>query len=245
MMKLLKHAASFIATTTAMCVISSSAVDGLPLRASKVYDRALEPDNAFTLNLGNKRLEGTHALTAKDVAEFGITGGSGKFVLVSEFFYGGVYLVDVEEQTFEQIVPSGEWLEKGGVGLTASNGHIFVAASGPNVLLPFEIYVYNPQGKLVNTCLPPSGVQAGIFNDIAVVGDVAYVTDSSFPRLWNFNIPDAIDGNCVLEFQELDDVFDPVVQETPIESNGKWDGELEIHSPIHILYGEVKIQNTH
>merc|ERR1712176_663926 len=148
------------------------------------------------------------------------TGGSGKFVLVTEFFYGGVRLVDVEEQTFEYIVPTSEvFTEKGGVGLTVSNGHIFVAGAGPTVGLPFEIYVYNPQGELVTTCVSPD-VTPGLFNDFAVVGDVAYVTDSDLPRLWNFNIPDAISGNCVLNYDDLDDIFNPAVTGNAIESNG-------------------------
>merc|ERR1712232_257089 len=40
------------------------------------------------------------------------------------------------------------------------------------------------------------------------------------PRLWNFNIPNAVAGNCVLEYQELDSVFDPAVTEGGFESNG-------------------------
>mmetsp|Transcript_17787 Transcript_17787/g.17969 ORF Transcript_17787/g.17969 Transcript_17787/m.17969 type:complete len:81 (-) Transcript_17787:1136-1378(-) len=44
----------------------------------------------FDLDLGNKPLEGTHALTSHDVAELGLTGvGLGQFVLVTELFYGG------------------------------------------------------------------------------------------------------------------------------------------------------------
>jgi len=193
-------------TTMAMlssCMISSSAV--------------------FELDLGNKRLEGTHALTSHDVAELGLTGvGSGQFVLVTEFFYGGVLLVDVEEQTSKYLVPTGDvYADRGGLGVTVSKGHILVASGGELLGNPFEIYVYNRQGELINTCLPPAGVDAGFFNDFEVVGDLAYVTDSVQPRLWNFNIPNAIAGECVLEYQELESsIFDPAVTEGGLESNG-------------------------
>jgi len=188
----------------ASCMISSSAA-------------------SFDLDLGNKRLEGTHALTSHDVSELGLTGvGSGQFVLVTEFFYGGVLLVDVEEQTSDYIVPTGDvFTERGGLGVTVSRGHILVASGGALLGNPFEIYVYNRQGELINTCLPPAGVDAGFFNDFEVVGDLAYVTDSVQPRLWNFNIPNAIAGDCVLEYQELESsIFDPAVTEGGLESNG-------------------------
>ena len=228
MTKLLGYFGTLTAATTMVGMISSLAVEGKNLlpSSSNGNHRGLETKGEKIFDLGNKRLEGIHALTPEDVVELGITGGSGKYVLVTEFFYGGVRLVDVEEETFsEYLVPPMEaFAQRGGLGVTYTNGHILVAGAGPLLGLPFEVYVYNPQGELITTCVPPEGVDEGFFNDFEVVGDVAYVTDSVQPRLWSFQIPDAIAGNCDLQYQELDAVFDPAVQETTIESNGKYKG---------------------
>jgi len=203
-------------------LLTTSAGDKNPLRSSFIgNDRVLMDKNESIYDLGTKRLEGIHALTSKDVAELDITSGSGKFVLATEFFYGGVQLVDVVEKTFSYIVPSSDtFAQRGGLGVTYTHGHILVAGAGPLLELPFEIYVYNPEGELVTVCVPPSDIDEGFFNDFEVVDDVAYVTDSTQPRLWNFNIPDAIAGNCNLTYIELNDVFDPTFQNTTLESNG-------------------------
>jgi len=207
MTRLLRNFGSFTAAAATACMLLTT----IPARSVQ----------GKTIELSNKRLEGTHALSEADVVELGITDGSGKFILVTEFFWGGVQLVDVEEETFEYIVPSSETFgEKGGLGVTYTHQHILVASAGPLLELPFEIYVYNPAGELVTTCTPPSNVEPGFFNDFEIVGDVAYVTDSTEPRLWKFDIPEAIAGNCNLQSQALSAVFDPAVQGTSIESNG-------------------------
>eukprot|EP00751_Fragilariopsis_kerguelensis_P020848 CAMPEP_0170896550 /NCGR_PEP_ID=MMETSP0734-20130129/44859_1 /TAXON_ID=186038 /ORGANISM="Fragilariopsis kerguelensis, Strain L26-C5" /LENGTH=445 /DNA_ID=CAMNT_0011288809 /DNA_START=64 /DNA_END=1401 /DNA_ORIENTATION=- len=233
MTKLLRY---FAATTTACLILPKvlpHSVEGLPHPTASAggknpltssfrgNDRVVGEMKDLIYDLGNKRLEGIHALTSENVAELGITSGSGKFVLATEFFYGGVQLVDVVKKTFSYVVPSSDtFARRGGLGVTYTHGHILVAGAGPLLELPFEIYVYNPEGELVTACAPPSDVDEGFFNDFEVLDDVAYVTDSTQPRLWNFNIPDAIAGNCNLTYIELNDVFDPIVQNTTIESNG-------------------------
>jgi len=222
MITMLKSSVATIFAFLSLTTMTSYIAHSLQLPASIVQagaSRFLE--EGIKIVPGNKRLEGTHALTSEDVTELAL-GGSGKFVLVTEFFYGGVLLVDVENKTFDYIVPPLEtFAERGSLGVFYTHGHILVAGGGPLVGLPFEIYIYDPTtSDLVTTCKPSSDVEVGLFNDIDVVGDVAYVTDSTQNRLWDFNIHQAIEGDCVLEYQELNEEIFLGVEDTLIRSNG-------------------------
>ena len=185
-----------------------------------------ENGNKTYIDVGNIRPEGIHALTAIDVVELGLDADAGSsYVLVSEFFYGGVKLVNVVTQEITQLVASASYKERGGLGVFYAGGHIITASAGPLVDNPFEVYVFNPStGDLVTTCVPNAtddGFEPGFFNDIEVVGDTAYVTDSTINRLWSFNIPGAVDGNCELTYQELDEAVFLGTDDAPVRSNGE------------------------
>ena len=115
------------------------------------------------------------------------------------------------------------WLAGAGAGVSYAFGHIIVCSLGPFIGTPFEIYIYDPAtGEAITTCTPPSDVEPGIFNDLDVVGEIAYVTDSGMNHLWSFNIPSAIEGTCDLTHVELnEEVFLGTGTDYPVRSNGE------------------------
>lgn len=131
-------------------------------------------------------------------------------------------LLNTHTLQYKNIVPSSSFQAQGGSGVFYAFGHIIVGGFGPPVGTPFEVNIYNPStGEVVATCTDPD-VEAGMFNDIDVIGEVAYVADSTHNRLWTFNVPAAIEGNCELSFMELDEeIFLGAGTETPIRANGE------------------------
>jgi len=183
-------------------------------------------DDTIIIETGNQRLEGTHALTPEDNVELGKP-ADGKFILATELFLGGVKLVDVENESWTYIVdayqpplPDGATYP-GGVGVTYTKQHIFVASGfgGPNM-----VYVYNTNGVYVGSCTTAGDSEPGIFNDIEVAGDRIYVTDSVNSRLYFVDLPNGIEGNadnCILQNIILEDeLFKGVQCEGDLRANG-------------------------
>jgi len=213
-----------VLTTSISPVAVGSSFDPLKNSHPKIH-RKLQ-DDEIVIDVGNIRPEGTHALSAQDVAELGLD-PSGSYMLVSEFFYGGIKVVNVENGDIVQAVPSAAFQERGGLGVSYGDGYFLSAGAGPILDLPFEVYIYDPSsGDLVGTCTPPDDVQdLGFFNDFEVDGSIAYVTDSTFARLWQFNISEAAAGNCEMMYQDLDEEVFLGTDDMPIRSNGEWVNE--------------------
>ena len=195
-----------------------------------------EGHDETVVNVGNVRPEGSHALSRSDVVELGLLPTDHSYVLITEILNGGVNVLNVNTQQYTNLIPSVGFQERGGFGVFYTLQHILVASIGNVLNVPAEIYIYNPlsatPAEPVVICRPtdaglPVGTDAG-YNDMDIVDDVAYVTDSTHNRLWNFNVSTVIaSGNCtgLLNFVELDDeVFNGVDTETPIRSNGMLGG---------------------
>jgi len=174
-------------------------------------------------DIGNIRPEGIHALSATDALELGLEEKS-SYVLVTEIMNGGVNLFDTETLEYTNIIPSAGFQVRSGLGVYYAFGHIIVCSLGPLIPgNPFEIYIYDPAkpDEPIATCTDPD-VEAGSFNDLDIVGESAYVTDSAYNRLWSFNVPAAIEakGCDDLSFVTLDEEVFNGNDETPVRSNG-------------------------
>jgi hypothetical protein len=91
-------------------------------------------------------------------------------------------------------------------------GAILVAGGGPNFGggKP-EVYIYSVAGKLEATCAPSSLGSFGSFmNDVTVIGDKAYITDSQNDSVMTLDIKAAMQGDCEVGSIALPAVFDSV-----------------------------------
>jgi hypothetical protein len=90
-------------------------------------------------------------------------------------------------------------------------GAIVVAGGGPNFGggKP-EVYVYSAlSGKLKSTCAPSSTGSFGSFlNDVTVIGDMAYITDSQNDSVMTLDVKAAMQGDCQVGSIVLPAVFD-------------------------------------
>lgn len=135
-----------------------------------------------TISLGNKRPEG-------------LTRGPGNTIFVSEMLFGGIKEVNVITGEIKQVVPSFGFKERGAHGIIESGGKLFVAGGGGSDGTPPKFYVYDAvTGAEIAACDPEG--DASLLNDIAIVGDYAYLTDSFYNKLMVVNIPKALEGIC-------------------------------------------------
>ncbi|CAB9520154.1 Superoxide dismutase [Seminavis robusta] len=144
----------------------------------------------------------------------GITSGPGSTLYVSQILSGSVLAIDAdtgEQTTAVPPQPDGRqaW------GLAYHDDMILVAGGGPNFGggIP-EVYVYDATtGDPIVTCEPISlnETDHGAFlNDIAVLGDVAYITDSFANTIMALNLTLVKQqGNCTVWELYLPDPFIP------------------------------------
>lgn len=148
--------------------------------------------------LGNIRPEGIRLLPTEAANDLGLVPNNSTYAIVSELFYGGVLLVNLDTGNVTQLVQSLAFGSRAGIGIHYAQGHIFMAGGGPALgFASASVTVFDPTqaDPVVVTC---SSDQGGFFNEVAIVGNVAYITDSLVNQLWALNIPEAIAGNCVL-----------------------------------------------
>ena len=190
---------------------------------------AVHGNDETEIVVGPMRLEGTHALTIEDAEAMGLDGDGGPYMLSTTFLYGGVNVIDVTSGVVSLVVPSVGWLERGGIGVFYEpiNEVIIQAGGGPALGLPFSVALYDWKGMSVTTCMPPTDVSPGFFNDIEVKDGSAYITDTLINRLWSFDVAEAAAGNCMLVHQELDEEVFLGTADTPFRANGK-----QLHSFI-------------
>lgn len=125
----------------------------------------------------------------------------------SELFYGGIKAVNVLTGTVQQVVPSfGPLTDRAAIGLTYFGHAIFAAGAGPQVGLPAAVHVYDATtGADVVSCVVGEG---GFFNDLLVVDETLYVTDSTSSSLYVFDAMAMLkDGICDYHTITLPDVF--------------------------------------
>jgi len=161
--------------------------------ASKAYlqpEAYVQPDYSYTsgepiqtISLGNKRPEG---ITQSP---------DGNSMFVTEMLYGGVKKVDILTGEIEQIVPSYGFLERGAYGILYHNDALFVAGGGVPDGTPVMLYLYDAEtGEEIAACAPVG--DAYLLNDVAILGNYAYVTDSYYNKLMVVDVEAALAGSC-------------------------------------------------
>jgi len=129
----------------------------------------------------------------------GIQKGPGSTVFVSQITYGGISSVDVKTSEIQQVVPKSDFLERGALAVGYTGDAFIVPGGGP---VPFgfsqtAVYVYDAKsGDDIVTCFPFVG-NDGFMNDIAILDEKAYITDSGTPNLMVLNVNKAVnEGIC-------------------------------------------------
>jgi hypothetical protein len=135
------------------------------------------------ISLGNKR-------------PFGITRGPDDTMYVTEMLHGGVKKVNVLTGMVEQVVPSYLFLERGARGIALEHEHLFVAGGGVPDGTPLMVYVYDESSGTEVAACAPEGDDWYLLNDIAILGDFAYVTDSKYSKLFVLDVAAALKGAC-------------------------------------------------
>ena len=146
----------------------------------------------------------------------GITNGPGSTLFASQILSGKVLAIDALTGDTVQVV--GAQLDREAWGLWYHNhkeeGYLFVAGGGPSYGngIP-EVYLYNvSSGKSLAACSLPVVNETGngaFVNDVAVLGGMAYVTNSFSPKLMAVHVACAINGVCLVEELVLPNNFIP------------------------------------
>ena len=152
----------------------------------------------------------------------GITEGPGSTLFVSQILSGKIMAVDVETGVTRDVVGTQDGREAWGLeyyttsmfsdneddadGTNANGpeeGYLFVAGGGPSYGegVP-EVYVYSvATGEPVVSCAPLDVNETGhgaFINDVTIVNDIAYITDSFSQKLMVLDVASALDGNCTV-----------------------------------------------
>ena len=111
--------------------------------------------------VGNRRPEAIAILPDGEAAKLGL--GDGTYGLVSEYYFGGVIAVNLEDGSVSQLIPSTEFGERSMLGLAYKDGVIFAANGGPRFVhqnLPPAVYALNgATGETIVNC-EPEGVHS-------------------------------------------------------------------------------------
>ena len=180
-----KEPESSLATDTATAPTKTKIPKGAAAAdATSSYTAEAKPME--TIDLGNKRPEG-------------ITRGPDEdYMFVTEMLYGGIKAVNVVTGEIQQVVPSYGFLERGAYGVIYHEGALFVAGGGIPDGTPVMMYVYDAAtGEEIASC-SPDGDGYYLLNDVAILGDYAYVTDSFYNKLMKVDVAAALEGNCVV-----------------------------------------------
>jgi hypothetical protein len=155
------------------------------------------PRPLTSISLGNVRPEGILAVYDD-------------YMLTSEFGYGGIKKVNILTGEISQVVPSYGFTKRGSLGLEYYEGHVFVAGGGFDP----KLFVYQVEnGTQVAACAPES--ETSFLNDVAIVGNYAYVTNSINNTIMVVDVAKALLGVC-----------DVLSIETPAELFQSQDGEF-------------------
>jgi hypothetical protein len=153
------------------------------------------------LDIGNIRPEGVHLVSGSDL---GLS--SGTYALVSQILLRGIDAVDIETGEKTSIVPSDPGVRTI-FGLAYDNGYILAAGGGAlsGVADPLLFLFSVADGNLIASCGPTEA--SSFVNDVVVVGDNAYATDSIGNRLLVMDLAAAKQGVCNMSTVPLPDSF--------------------------------------
>ena len=205
---------------------SSTALNLCAALAASALTAVVQADeHQVIIGLGSKRPEGTHALSAADVSALGLDAGN--YMLVSEAFFGGAKLVNVDTYEVSNLIESGPFGARGGIGINydSASQTVVSCGGGPVIGTVAAIHLGDATtGQHVKSCTLPDGTTPGFLNDLEVIDGIAYITDSGFPRLWSLDIAAALDDeNCTLTMEAgLDPDIFSATAEAPFASNGEY-----------------------
>lgn len=142
--------------------------------------------------IGNTRPEGILAI--KNGTVFGLADDS-PWLLYSEQFYGGVNAINMETGQITPIISTQDTFnEQQALGLAYADGILLVAGGQVNP----SLRMYNAStGELMAEC--KSERDDGYMNDVIVIQDSAYVTDSLYNSIYKFALELTPEGNCTLQ----------------------------------------------
>ena len=173
---------------------------------------------ADLIDIGTNRPEGIHFLPTGAAETIGLD-SSGIWALVSEFYYGGIQAVNIKDGSKQQIVDSTAFGERATVGLWYDDGTIFACGGGTLLgdTYTASMYAFDAAtGNLLATCNPDG---AGFVNDVTLIGDTAYVTDSLRSDLLVIDAPGMRNGECNYYWIPLTDPFPPASDD--VTANGE------------------------
>ena len=155
---------------------------------------------AQVFNLGNRRPEGVFIPKGDNVPA-----PLRNSALVGSLYFGGITAVDLVSGEASIIVPSVDFGSRLIAGVSYEDGMIIAAGaagqagSGP----PPMVHVFNStNGETMAECILPDG--STFANDVAVIGDTAYITDSFINFLHSINLTSIQQsGDCGLSTTEL------------------------------------------
>lgn len=116
-------------------------------------------------------------------------------MFVTEMLFGGVKKVNILTGEIVQVVPSYGFRERGAYGIAYYEDYLFVAGGGVPDGTSAMLYVYDAKtGEEVVACSPNG--DAYLLNDVAIVGDYAYVTDSFYNKIMVMDVEVALEASC-------------------------------------------------
>jgi DNA-binding beta-propeller fold protein YncE len=173
-----------------------------------------------TISLGNIRPEG-------------ITAGPDGIMYITNLFYGGIRRLDVATGTVAGLVPDGPYFAKLAIGLAyyADGDALIVAGAGSRVGLIGNVTVYDAASGIELIACGPSDDDgpADFLNDVTMIDDIAYVTDSGRNRLMTMNVTAAlVAGECDVGSVVLPEADFTPANEGDFIANGTYNPPIDI-----------------
>jgi hypothetical protein len=158
------------------------------------------------IEIGNITQHGILMLSGNEI---GLVEGS-TYALEGQDYAGGIDAWNIETGEKTNIVPSVDDHQRGLYGMCYENGYILVAGGGPisaQHSTEIALHVFEAAtGSLLASCLPLGGgnSEGGNFmNDVATIGEFAYVTDSLNSKLMVVELEAAKLGECIVSSIDL------------------------------------------
>jgi hypothetical protein len=147
----------------------------------------------------------------------GITSGPGSSLFVSQIVSGRVLELDILTGNAIEVVgeqPEGQQAWGLEYFVMDGAGYLVVAGGGPSYGTGFpEAYLYDVNtGESLVACQPLSVNETGLgafINDVTIVDDVAYLTNSFSNQLMVMSLPEARNGFCEISKIPLPSLFVP------------------------------------
>ena len=117
----------------------------------------------------------------------GIESGPGTSFFVGSLSDGAIWRGDLRTGSGAVLAVGAPGHAAAGIAYEAGRNRIWVAGVGPQLVGIGDVRVYDAaSGALLATYQPPG---VGLLNDVAVIRDAVYVTDSGFPQLVVIPLP--------------------------------------------------------